>query len=301
MRRRGAFHQRRVGRLACLWRRARRAPHWRSRLTVLHRAVLRELGPGVPGAGHLSTGSFEPRWAKKSACSDLVGGPIESTDRASQHPDQPIDRDHQNVLLKPLDAACANQADHWHRAASAPPPTPARQPRRLFAHPSDMAIVVCPRFRLDPEPDAGRRDRQRVDVPSSSPPQRVPLPPPLRLKRRKHTPDLVLGASAHAAALGERQPMPGVEPEPECEDENGAGRRERPRARDSKRQQQGGAARRRRDSGSRQPLVSLAARVVQARPSPMRCSSCLPNHRGDVPTASGRSNDPPALAFDRPD
>jgi hypothetical protein len=122
-----------------------------------------------------------------------------------------------------------------------------------------------------------------------------------RLKRRKHTPDLVLGASSHAAALGERQPMPSVEPEPECKDENGAGRRERPRARDSKRQQQGGAARRRRDSGSRQPLVLLAARVVQARPSPMRCSSCLPNHRGDAPTASGRSNDPPALAFDRPD
>src|SRR5450631_1232636 len=144
-------------------------------------------GRSGSGAAY-ATGSFETLpVAEESARAELVSGPTEPTDRASQHRDQPIDRDHQNVLLKSLDAACANQADHWHRAASTPPPTPAGQPRRLLAHPSEMAIVVCPRFRLDREPDAGRRDRQRVDVPSSSPRQRVPQPPPLRLKRRKHT------------------------------------------------------------------------------------------------------------------
>src|SRR5664279_5325683 len=125
---------------------------------------------GRSGSGATyATGSFEMLpVAEESARAELVGGPTEPTDRASQHRDQPIDRDHQNVLLKPLDAACANQADHWHRAASTPPPTPARRPRRLVAHPSEMAIVVRPRLRLDREPDAGRRDRQRVDVPSSS-------------------------------------------------------------------------------------------------------------------------------------
>ena len=200
---------------------------------ALHCAVLRELGPGVPGAGHLCNRLIRAAVAEEVSGFRARRRATESTDRASQHRDQPIDRDHQNVLLKPLDAACANHADHWHRAASTPPPTPARQPRRLLAHPSEMAIVVRPRLRLDHERDTGRRDRQPVDVPASAPRQRVPQPPPLRLKRRKHTPDLVLGASSHAAALGERQPMAGVEPEPECEDENGAGRRERPHARDA--------------------------------------------------------------------
>ena len=178
-------------------------------------AELRELGPGVSGSrATYATGSFETLpVVEESARAELFGRPTEPTDRASQHRDQPIDRDHQNVLIKPLDAACANQADHWHRAASTPPPTPPRRPCRLVAHPREMTTVVRPRFRLNREPDAGRRDRQRVDVPSSSPRQRVPQPPPLRLKRRKHTPDLVLGASSHAAALGERQPMPSVEPE----------------------------------------------------------------------------------------
>ena len=106
--------------------------------------------------------------AKESARAELVGGPTEPTDRASQHRDQPIDRDHQNVLLKPLDAACANQADHWHRAASTPPPTPARQPRRLFAHPSEMAIVV--------RPASSSRSRTRRRS-ARSPTSRCPLAP----------------------------------------------------------------------------------------------------------------------------
>ena len=133
---------------------------------------------------------------------------------ASQHRDQPIDRDHQNVPLKPLDTACANQADHRHRPAPTPPPTPARQPCRLVAHTREMTIVVRPGLGLDREPDTGRRDRQRVDVPSSLPRQRVPECPPVRLKRRERAPDLVLGASAHAAAPGEQPPVASVEPEP---------------------------------------------------------------------------------------
>jgi hypothetical protein len=79
----------------------------------------------------------------------------------------PADRSrHQNVLLKPLDATWANHADHPHHPAPTPPPTPARQPRRLLAHPGEMALVR-PRLGLDRERDASRR----------SPPSRCPRAP----------------------------------------------------------------------------------------------------------------------------
>ena len=112
-------------------------------------------------------------------------------------------------------------------------------------------------------PTPPRRDRQRVDVPSSSPRQRVPQPPPLRLKRRQRTPDLVLRASAHAAALGERQPMPGVEPEARV---RGRERRRPPRAPPRSRRQ-APAARWRRSPSPRQRLSTAAGIAGGARSS----------------------------------
>ena len=50
-------------------------------------------------------------------------------------------------------------------------------------------------------------------------------PPPARPNWCECAPDLVLGASTSAAALGEREPVASVEPEPENDDENGAGLR----------------------------------------------------------------------------
>ena len=117
-------------------------------------------------------------------------------------------------MLDPLDATRANEADHRHGAAPTPPPTPARQPRRLFLHPGEMAIVVAPRLGLDGERNSGGRDRQGVDVPPASPRQRVPQPPPFRLKMLERAPDLILRASTHAAAPGERYPVASVEPDP---------------------------------------------------------------------------------------
>ena len=154
-----------------------------------------------------------PVLAEQSACPKLAGVPTEPADAASQHRDQPIDRDHEDTLLNPLDATRTNQTDHRHRAAPTPTPAPSRQPRRLVAHPSEMAIVVRPRFGLDRERDTGWCDRQRVDVPSPSPRQRMPQTPTLGLKDCKRPPDLVLGASAYPAAPGEREPLSGVEPE----------------------------------------------------------------------------------------
>jgi hypothetical protein len=151
---------------------------------------------------------MQPAHSRRRRCPMSPRMPSSLADRprpvcaAPQHRDQPIDRDHQHALLDPLDAARANQAHDRHRAASTPPPTPPRQPRRLLAHPSEMPIVVRPRFRLDHEPDAGRRDGQRIDVASALPRQQVAQPPALRLKRRKRAPRLVLRASTHTAALG---------------------------------------------------------------------------------------------------
>ena len=145
----------------------------------------------------------------------LIEEPASARDRSalaeaapSQHGDQPIDRDHEDAVLDPLDATRANEADHRHGAAPTPPPTPARQPRRLFPHPGEMAIVVAPRLGLDGEHNSGGRDRQGVDVPPASPRQRVPQPPPVGLERPQRATDLVLRASADARRA--RDPVPNV-------------------------------------------------------------------------------------------
>ena len=145
-------------------------------------------------------GSLEtPPLAGEPAHARLVDGPTEPADAASQPGDQPIDRDHEHAALNPLDATRANQADHRHGAAPTPTPTPPRQPRRLFAHPNEMPILVRPRLCLDRESRARRPDRQRVDVPPSSPRYRVPQSPTLEFKNCKRSPDLVLGASTYPA------------------------------------------------------------------------------------------------------
>ena len=61
----------------------------------------------------------------------------------------------------------------------------------------------------------------------------MPQPPPLRRKRPEHLLDLVLGASAYPAALGERQPVAGVEPESERKREQATRSQDRSQARDS--------------------------------------------------------------------
>ena len=62
---------------------------------------------------------------------------------------QPVHRNHENVVLDPFDAPHANNA-HDAQGPVARPPSPApRQPRRLLAHPSQMASVVGSRLRLD--------------------------------------------------------------------------------------------------------------------------------------------------------
>ncbi len=74
--------------------------------------------------------SAQVRMPPQAEASKLVDRPTGPADTASQHWDQPIDRDHEHGLLNPLDAALANQAHDRHRAVPTPPPTAARQPCR---------------------------------------------------------------------------------------------------------------------------------------------------------------------------
>jgi hypothetical protein len=235
--------------------------------------------------------------AERSARAELVRRPTKSTNRTSQHRDQPIDRDHQNVLLKPLDATRADNAQHRYRAASTPAPTPTRQPCRLVAHPREVAIVEAHRLGLDGERDSGRRDCQGVDVPPASPRQRVPQPPPLPLQLREPAPHLVLRASTHAAAPRKRQALAGIEAHPERERQQETGRRDRAFA----------------TVTASSTVAPLAIAAVAARDSRRYCwrrGKLNPPVRligaagdqpcGDVPTAPGRTDDPPATS-EQPD
>ena len=85
------------------------------------------------------------------------------------------------------------------------------KPRRLLAHPSEMAPVVRSGLRLDRDRNPGRRDRHRVDVSPALPRQRVPKPPPLRLERGERALHLVLRVGADSTATSERKPVPSVE------------------------------------------------------------------------------------------
>jgi hypothetical protein len=84
--------------------------------------------------------------AEESAQAKLLGEPTEPADPASQGRDQPIDRDHESVLLKPLDATCADQADH-----------PGTAPRKHHRRRRRDSHAAWSRTRAsDREPDAGR-------------------------------------------------------------------------------------------------------------------------------------------------
>lgn len=68
--------------------------------------------------------------------------------RSAQDMRQPVDRDHEDIILDSLDAPGTDDAHGAERPAAYPSSPAARQLRRLLAHPGEMALVVCPRFRL---------------------------------------------------------------------------------------------------------------------------------------------------------
>jgi hypothetical protein len=72
-------------------------------------------------------------------------------------------------MLAALDSGHADDAQDRKRAATAPSPPAASEPPSLLDHPTQLALVVSPGLGLDRESDAGRRDRDRIDVPTVLP------------------------------------------------------------------------------------------------------------------------------------
>jgi hypothetical protein len=178
------------------------------------------------------------------------------------------------------------------------PPTPARQPCRLVAHPSELAIVVRPRLRLDREPDAGGIANESMS-PRPCPRQRMTQPPPLRPKRRQRAPDLVLRASTHAAAPGEQQPVAGIQAKSEREHEQDSRRRTAPAPATASASTTAPTLAVAAVASSPEPAVLLAPRVVQSPSSPhysrrsvrWRCwhrSGSAPAVRGPDPRSPSR-------------
>ena len=138
------------------------------------------------------------------------------------------------------------------------------QPFRLLEHTSNVPVLEGFGFRFDCECHAGGSDRDRVDVPTSAPRQRVAQPPALRLELRERSLHLVLRAGADPAAAGEHEPVPRMEAETDREQQQKTGDRRRPHAREPEaehRDRSGAGCGR---PSPRQPSVLLAACVVHA-------------------------------------
>jgi hypothetical protein len=90
----------------------------------------------------------------------------------AEHGNEPINRDDQHTVLVALCSGCTNHAQDGECATRAPSPSVTTETRCLCADSTKVTPVVCPGLRLDREPEVGRRNRHRIDVPS--PCQRSP-------------------------------------------------------------------------------------------------------------------------------
>jgi hypothetical protein len=184
--------------------------------------------------------------------------------RSAEEMGQPVDRDHQYVVLDALHATHPDEAQHGDRAVARPSSPAPRQPRRLLMHAGEVALVIGPRFRLDRNCNPGRGDRHRVDVSPPLPREGMPQPPALRLKGRERALDLVFRAGTHATAASKREPVPRLEAESDGGEEQQTADQRGSRARDQHPQQRGRGAAGRRPPSPGEPAELLAARVVQS-------------------------------------
>ena len=176
---------------------------------------------------------------------------------------QPVDRDHQNVILDALDSPRANKT-HDPQGAVACPSSPApEQPRRLLAHSSEMAPVVGSGLRLDRDRNPGRRDRHRVDISRSLPPKRVPQSPALGAERHECTLHVVLRAGTDATTTGECEPVASADTEHHGDDQEQRAGHASTDGHDAHSEDGRRRARQGQSSGPHRPSVLLAARVVR--------------------------------------
>jgi hypothetical protein len=176
---------------------------------------------------------------------------------------QPVDRDHENVMLDALDGPRADQTHDAQGTVSCPPSPASRQPRRLLAHPSEMAPVVGSGLRLDCDRNPGRGDRHRVDISRSLPPKRVPQPPALGPERHECTLHVVLRASTYATPTGESEPVASADTEHHGEHQEQRAGHGSTDGDDAHSEDGRHRARQGQTSSPQRPSVLLAARVVR--------------------------------------
>jgi len=210
-------------------------------------------------------------------------------------------------MLDPVDAPHPNEAHDCKGTVWCPSsPTP-RQPPRLLAHPSEMAIVVPPGLRLDRDGNAGRRDRHRIDVSMALPRERVAQPPALRLERCQRVLDGVLRLDPDPAPTSEREPVARAQAKRSGNDEEAIGDETRTHAGSPQAKERGDDRLDARFAGAREPAVLLAPRIVDpVCPDDHRSPSsalaraaasgsrfgCLPGARGTAWRIASRAVEP---------
>jgi hypothetical protein len=166
-------------------------------------------------------------------------------------------------MLDALDGPRADQTHDAQGTVSCPPSPASRQPRRLLAHPSEMAPVVGSGLRLDCDRNPGRGDRHRVDISRSLPPKRVPQPPALGPERHECTLHVVLRASTYATPTGESEPVASADTEHHGEHQEQRAGHGSTDGDDAHSEDGRHRARQGQTSSPQRPSVLLAARVVR--------------------------------------
>ena len=195
---------------------------------------------------------------------------------------QPVDRNHQDVVLDAFDAPRAFTRHSTRKRRCGPIAAGARQPRRLLAHPSEMATLVRSGLRLDRDGYPGRGDRHRVDVSrhpatranvaSATPPPAAAQAPADRVLRA--APTRLRPARRTSGARADAEPKRAEEQQHAASERRpGAARHEGKECR---------ASPRRRLAGTREPTpVLLSAGVVHATGLGSPGSICVLGRSGD--------------------
>ena len=187
------------------------------------------------------------------------------------------------------------------------------KPRGGLPGAGQVACIERARLGLDCEREAGRGNRDAVDIPGPAPRERVLHPPPLRLQPAEHPSDLTLGPSADTAASGQPSPATSVHRQSRHHDQQQSGQRRCSGAGSGYRQRTSGDRSRASCPGAAQTPSLLAARKARpehpnklaaasdtllAASSPGSTCSCRLRHRQHGATGVPLSR--PAPAFSRP-
>ena len=170
----------------------------------------------------------------------------------------------QHTSVQMLYPTLPHHAEDRQPSPACPTPAAPRKPVGLRSDAIKMPSVINSRLSLDRDHQSGRSERNRIDIATTAPSQRMPQPPALRLQRCERALDGVLRARPDPTPASEREPVARVQTQPDGREEQQPAERRRARARDHQPEQPGDDASQRRPSGVREPAILLATRVVHA-------------------------------------